>query len=409
MSLINAIKDKIAWRKTAPSILLVLNTFVWYVVTYFVFSIIINELELLETEKLIVFASYFLGIAVSAIIGPKIFSGARTKFLYLWIFTGAVATLLLIIASKNDALANSLLALFLGVSIGIGLPSCLGYFADSTSVENRGSIGGIIWIIVGFTVLFLIFLVNIFEKWIAIVILTIWRIFGGFSFLFMTGKHKIFVVQQKSPSYLELLCKREVLLYLFPWVMFSLINFAEIPILERVFGVEPFYFATFAEYIFAGIFASMGGIIADFVGRKRIVITGFVMIGIEYAALSVFSHLPAALYLFMTLDGITWGLFFSVFFMTIWGDLGEGYEKEKYYVLGGLPFLLADFVSILVSPYASVISPVAAFSFASFFLFLAVIPLMFAPETLPERHIRERELRSYIEKAKRVREKFTKG
>jgi hypothetical protein len=109
----------------------------------------------------------------------------------------------------------------------------------------------------------------------------------------------------------------------------------------------------------------------------------------------------------MILDGLTWGFFFSVCLTVIWGDLGEGHEKEKYYVLGGLPFLLANFVSILVSPYVSVISPTAAFSFASFFLFLAVIPLMYAPETLPEKTLRERELRSYIEKAKKIKEKFT--
>jgi MFS family permease len=189
--------------------------------------------------------------------------------------------------------------------------------------------------------------------------------------------------------------------------MFSIINFAEAPILEKVFGVESFTFAIFSEYVFIGIFAFIGGVVADSAGRKRIAIIGFVMIGVEYAALSVFSHYHEALYLFMSLDGITWGLFFSVFFTAVWGDLGEGYEKEKYYVLGGLPFLLANFVSILISPYIGIISPTAAFSFASFFLFLAVIPLMYAPETLPEKHIRERELRSYIEKAKKIKEKFT--
>jgi hypothetical protein len=36
---------------------------------------------------------------------------------------------------------------------------------------------------------------------------------------------------------------------------------------------------------------------------------------------------------------------------------------------------------------------------------LAVLPLMYAPETLPEKRIRERELKQYIEKAKRIREK----
>jgi len=36
---------------------------------------------------------------------------------------------------------------------------------------------------------------------------------------------------------------------------------------------------------------------------------------------------------------------------------------------------------------------------ASFFLFLAVIPLMYAPETLPEKAMKDRDLKSYTEKA----------
>jgi hypothetical protein len=109
----------------------------------------------------------------------------------------------------------------------------------------------------------------------------------------------------------------------------------------------------------------------------------------------------------LTLDGITWGLFASVFFMALWGDLGKNHEKEKYYALGGLPYLLAGFLPILIKPYASDIPAVTAFSLASFFLFLAVIPLMYAPETLPEKKIKERELKQYIEKAKKSREKYT--
>ena len=406
MILISAVQEKIAWKEVAPSILLVLNSFVWYIITYVAFCTTVNGLELLETEKLNLFATYFFGVAASAMFGSKFFPRARIKSLCLWLFMGAVATLLLITVSGNDMWANVLFALFLGVSIGIGLPSCLSYFADSTCIENRGFIGGITWSGVGFAVLFFTFLMNVLGLWAAIIFLTLWRLFGGFSFLFLTKRNKIFDVQ-KSTSYLELVCKRDILLYLFPWAMFSIINFAEVPLLERVFGAESFTFVGLVEFIFIGIFAIVGGILADVVGRKRVVITGFVMVGIEYAVLSVFSVSPTTLYVFMTLDGITWGLFFSVFFMSIWGDLGEGYEKEKHYALGGLPFLLANFVSILISPYVSVISPTAAFSFASFFLFLAVIPLMYAPETLPEKHVRERELRSYIEKAKKIKEKFT--
>jgi len=335
---ISALRKKTAWTETTPSILLVLNSFVWFTLTYISFNTMVNELELLETEKLSLFTTYFVGIAASAIFGSKLFPHARVKLLYLWLFMGATATSLLIIVSSNGMLANVLLALFLGVSIGIGLPSCLSYFADSTYIENRGLIGGITWSSVGFTVLFFAFLMNVLELWEAIVVLTIWRLFGGFIFLFLTRQHKKLGVQ-KSPSYLELIRKREILLYLFPWVMFSLINFAEAPLLERVFGAEFFTFMGLVEYAFIGIFAVAGGIIADVIGRKRVVIAGFIMLGIEYAALSIFSDSPVTLYLFSTLDGITWGLFFSVFLMAIWGDLGENYEKEKYYTLGGLPFL----------------------------------------------------------------------
>jgi MFS family permease len=405
---IRALRDKTAWRETAPALFLALNSFVWYLLTYIVFNEI---LEGLETEKLGLFTTYYVGIAVSAILGAKFFPPARAKLLNLWSFMGVIATLLLITVTGNGMLANVLLAFFLGISIGVGLPSCLSYFADSTSVENRGFIGGIIWSTVGFTVLIFAFLINMIGQWETIVIqsetiiaLAIWRLFGGIGFMALNRKHKDHA-EQKSPSYLELIRKREILLYLFPWVMFSIINFAEAPILEGVFGAD-FIFVQLVEAAFVGIVAIVGGVVADIVGRKRVVIAGFVMLGIEYAALSVFSNSPVTLYLFLTFDGITWGLFFSVFFMALWGDLGENREKEKYYLLGGLPYLLAGFLPILIKPYAGAISPTAAFSFASFFLFLAVIPLMYASETLPEKKIKERELKSYIEKAQKAKEKY---
>jgi len=399
---IRALREKTAWKATAPSIFLVLNSFVWYMLTYVVFNTILNGLE---TEKLGLFTTYYVGIAVSAILGSKFFPRARVKFLNLWLFMGAIATFLLTTVSIDGMLANALLAFFLGASIGIGLPSCLSYFADSTSVENRGFVGGIIWSAVGFVALIFAFLISILGLWEAIVALTIWRLFGGVGFLVLNRNHEKIAVQ-KSPSYLELIRKKEILLYLFPWIMFSIINFAEAPILEGVFGAEFFVFVQLVELAFIGIFAIVGGVIADVIGRKRVVIAGFIMLGIEYAVLSVFSNSPATLYLFLTLDGITWGLFASVFFMAIWGDLGGNYEKEKYYLLGGLPYLLAGFLPILIKLYASGIDATAAFSFASFFLFLAVLPLMYAPETLPEKKIKERELKNYIEKAKKAKEKY---
>jgi MFS family permease len=394
------LREKTALRSTAPSILLVFNSFVWYILTYAVFYAIVDTgMNLLGTEKLYLFSTYYIGITIATIFGSKLFPRARSKSLYLWMFVGAITTFLLTIISSSSLLIAALIAFFLGASIGIGLPSCLSHFADSTSFQNRGLVAGIIWSIMGFTVLILALLINMLGQWEAIITLTTWRLLGGIGFLAINRKHK--VAAQKAPSYLKVIRNRAILLYLFPMIMFSLINFAETPILEKVFGAEFFSFVQLVEWAFIGVFAIIGGILADIAGRKRIVIAGFVMLGIEYAALSAFSNSPVTLYLFLTLDGITWGLLFSVFFTVIWGDLGESQEKEKYYVLGGLPYLLAGFLPILIRHYAIDIDATAAFSFASFFLFLAVLPLMYAPETLPEKTMRDRELKNYIEKAQK--------
>ena len=54
---------------------------------------------------------------------------------------------------------------------------------------------------------------------------------------------------------------------------------------------------------------------------------------------------------------------------------------------------------ILIKPSAEGIPPAAAFTVATFFLFLAVVPLMYAPETLPEKTMKSRDLKSYTERA----------
>ncbi|HXX88329.1 MAG TPA: hypothetical protein VEH86_07800 [Candidatus Acidoferrum sp.] len=151
----------------------------------------------------------------------------------------------------------------------------------------------------------------------------------------------------------------------------------------------------------------MGGFLSDKVGRKPLTIVGFILLGIEYSSLGLFSGQVVTRYLYVCLDSVVWGMFAAVFFMAVWGDLAERRSKERYYLLGGLPYLLAGYLSILVKPFVSSIQIASAFSLASFFLFLAVLPLLYARETLPEKTIKDRELKSYVEKAKKAREKHT--
>jgi MFS family permease len=164
--------------------------------------------------------------------------------------------------------------------------------------------------------------------------------------------------------------------------------------------------STVIENILAGVFALVGGLLSDILGRKRMAITGFVMLGLGYAILGIYPANLVAWYLYTAVDGISWGIFYAVFFMTVWGDLAFGASSVKYYALGGLPYLFSNFLGIVLEPYiAEVIPAYAIFSFTAFFLFLAVIPLMYAPETLPEKNIRDRELKTYVDTAIKIKEK----
>jgi MFS family permease len=238
-------------------------------------------------------------------------------------------------------------------------------------------------------------------------VLAFWRLLGLVS-IPLLGNLLENRERKQGPSIVSLFRDRSVLLYFIPWTMFSVINYLGWPINSKIHGEDFVYFSILINTIIAGIFALVAGILADNIGRKRTLVSGFIIFGVGYAILGINPFNIYAWYFYTLVDGIAWGIIYVIFWFTIWGDLAREKSSEKYYAIGILPYALSGFLRTTLGPYiASAISEYAIFSFASFFLFLAVVPLMYAPETLPEKKLRERELRSYIEKAKKVKEKFT--
>jgi len=391
-------------REFVSALILVFNSLAWYTLTYAMLSNSIKGLQISFSEQLMLFVAYYIGAGCSAILGSILFSHMRKIGLLSWVISGAIMTLLSTVIASNNMQINVLICLFIGISIGIGLPSCLAFFADVTTVENRGSYGGMTYGAVGLGTLILGVWIDTLNVAIGFLALAILRAFGLLAFFFSTSDGVI-GQSRAIPSYRSILQRREVALYLIPWIMFSIVNFAGTPIFERLFG-DLRVLMGFIEFALSGLFALVGGFLADRVGRKRVVMTGFIMLGVGYAILSFFSSTSISWYIHTVCDGIAWGMFAAVFFMTLWGDLAERYDKAKYYTLGGLPFLLAGILPIIVEHYTETIETVTAFSLASFFLFLAVFPLMFAPETLPEKTIKDRELKVYIDQAKKIKEKY---
>ncbi len=401
------ISKGIEWREFAPALIIVANSLIWYTLIFSLFTDLL--INLTYFTRILLYGAFFAAIAASAFFGAWLLPRARKIGLVLWMLFGTIMSVPLATIPNNNLFVNLALFLLLGASVGIGLPSALAFFANATKIAKRGMLGGIIWFTTGFGVLSLGYIVTLGETIDPLFgsgLLALWRVLGLVFFLVLTKAKYEPITTKPIEKYKRLIARRDLILYLVPWIMFSLVNFTESPITAFVLGD----FATLAGFItfaISGIFAIVGGTLADRIGRKRVVITGFIFFGIEYAILSLFPQNPISWYTYISFDGIAWGMFAAVFFMTLWGDLSEGFQREKYYVLGGLPYLLAGFVPILMGPSAEVIgaNPTSAFSIASFFLFIAVLPLIYAPETLPEKTMKDRDLSSYIEKAKKIVEK----
>ncbi len=159
-----------------------------------------------------------------------------------------------------------------------------------------------------------------------------------------------------------------------------------------------------------GVAAVLGGFFVDSIGRKRIAIAGFVLLGLGAAVLGFSDNLlkpisdllslGSLFYFNAILDGIAWGFFFVLFVLTLWGDLSYSFSSEKFYALGVMPFFLSSLLERIVGQSENT-SP-AVFSLAAFLLFLAVLPLVYAPETLPEKIIKDNEMKTYLEKAQKM-------
>ena len=388
------------------NIALTSNVFIWYFLAFTVLKSLINE------KETVIWCFHFIIAIISAIIGSAISERTRKKttFLISWMFLGIFSSILLMIINIDSYSGILIISSFIGMSFGLGVPASLGIFASSITIENRGKFAGLLLFLNGLGYFFLGIFIKKTSVFSSSLVLTVWRFLGLVMFLLIKQRlEEIVENKARNVSFSFIFHQRSFILYFLPWIMFSVVNYLSGPIQESILGSSLIELLIMIESALIGAFSIVGGFLSDFFGRKRMAITGFVLMGVGYAILGVYPQSLLSWYFYTVVDGIAWGIFYVIFIMTIWGDLSVERCSDKYYAIGGLPYFFSNFMRIIISPYITKnVSAYAIFSFASFFLFLAVVPLMYAPETLPEKKIRERELRKYVEKAKKLREKYVK-
>jgi MFS family permease len=354
--------------------------------------------------------AYFGGLILTAIIGATILrkSLLKKQGLLLWNLYGVFACLISYIFSyQTDLLYQCILSFLISSSIGLGIPICLTLFSYKTKTENRGRYGALIFFIIQIVTAMIFFTLGETTRDIQSLGLAIWRLIGISGILFYSlpeipnTQEKI---REQERTIISIIKQKTFFLLFFAWFMFMLINFIEMPVVELCMGSE-FDNYLIITNVFTSITAIGAGFLCDLKGRKIAGIVGFVFLGVGYAILSLFTGLighELTSYCFMIFDGVAWGILYVVFIFVIWGDLAEtnNGQREKYYLLGGLPFLLSGLIQTLAQPYANYIyTSSISFSAASFFLFVSILPLLYAPESLSEKIMKKNDLNNYLQKA----------
>jgi len=75
----------------------------------------------------------------------------------------------------------------------------------------------------------------------------------------------------------------------------------------------------------------IGGFLSGTIGRKSVVVYGFVMLGIAYAIVEITPTLEVSRHLHSILDGFAAGMLMIVFILTSWRDLSQSGTNKKYY------------------------------------------------------------------------------
>jgi hypothetical protein len=396
-------RENIAFTKGHFAVLLLLfNSFSWY---YFGQLIIAKLTSAPENNlNLLLGIAFPLSIILSAIAGAIFLSKIwEPRVLYGWLFFGTVASLLPALPIGSSFVGTLAVIVVLGGSLGLGMPLLLKRFADSMPIENRGAIGGLTFLMVTVSAPIAIIATSKMDLLSNALFLSLWRCWSIPTLRALPKRSESQVNCGKETSFRDVFNNKAFVLYFVAWLMFSMVDGFEGFVISQYQGEFDFAM-TIVEPVIAGFSALIGGILADRTGRKKVVIFGFVSLGIAYAILGISSQWSTSWLLYFIVDGTAIGLLWAVFTIVIWGELATR-GTEKYYAVGEVPFFLTQVLYLLSKPYVAFVPYSSAFSLAAFFLFIAVIPLLYAPETLPEKKIQERQLKIYTEEALKLKQK----
>jgi MFS family permease len=393
---------QLSLRKFLALMFLFSGSFAWFLSFFSRFDDILSLFISSELWLNIGNLLFLLSVIASAFIGSMVVDKVdRKKLLLSLTLLGLLSSVPLVFL--HDANIALFLCVLLGASFGSLLPLVQSYFADSTIPEERGRISGFLILSIFIFALFAMLVIELFSlDSIGILLITIGLKLTGFLPFLLVSIDKKF---EKSKPWIKVLKYKDFGIYLLAYILFNvcsgLVTFIwdGRPVSDEFLAANNNAMAL--RYFGIAILAVITGFYADKFGRKKPVILGVVLLGAAYALVGL-TLTPDTYFLQLVISGLAWGILI-VIYNIIPGDLAFPGSEYKFYTLGIIiPFILYTGINsggrfLIFNPPLDVFSTILSIA-----LFLSVIPILYAKETLSESKIRNIRLQEHIKKVQKV-------
>ena len=324
---------------------------------------------------------------IGSLLGQKINS---RKLLLFWITLGIIATASLAVSNELVAILSIIL---LGFSLGLGLPCCMAFVTQYTTVEERARVSGIVILqtfIMAFIATAVVTMLGIGLLGVIIISIAV----RATSYLALAVDDCV-RPQGKERSWSKVVVNKEFASYLLPWIIFNVVGSIAWWMIPSTSAYASFVaIGTAVRLACVAIFGLVAGVAADYFGRKQSIIIGLIVLGISFELLGL-APSPTTVLIYLIMSGIVWGSFLAVY-LAVPGDLAFSGSEEKFYALGAVVPLIIELgissiTTIHLSP--SQLSPILGIT-----LFLSIIPVLRARETLPEKKMEDRRFKEHLDR-----------
>jgi len=376
---------------------------------YYVFSfVVLGHIFGSSAETYLIVYASFNFIIVTTLLLSSFFIHKFSKVRVIFECSIAISIVALLLPFVSNIILRLIVIFVEGIFFSIGQLASFTYFWSLTVPEERGRAAGI----AGFFSLLFLHLISLIAQtfdFSGTVMLSAILSLGTLTTRLLRPEKKVLLTTKKDEKRYRPE-KRTIFLYSVPWILFSLINTT----LARNISLHVSQSVPSSLYMFllvlqmtaSGFGALGGGIIADLFGRRLSLGFGLTLYGIS-TVLGGFVENYEVLYFMYVVNGLNWGLLWTLYGSVVWGDLADKENCAKRYSIGLIIFYLSTGVGFFLTPQISQIPLIISSLASCLLIFLSNIALILAPELLSS-DFRERiKLKLYMNVIRKIGRKLS--